>query len=193
MDEARAEYLKSLAIREEIAASPEAVPKNAIDLGWCYCNLGQLELDCGSHEESLKWLDKAIEAGRPVFDAEPRDVSARTLLQYCYRGRAKARKHLNLEYESDWEQVFKLIPDDDNPRNRLFRAQMQGEAGRFEAMVPGVELLVTMATSADGWPVWTPVDWYDFACLFSKASSRTGDSRLLIVALAQILKEPRFG
>ncbi len=174
--EARAEYLKALAIHEELVDSFPNVPGNKIDLGWCFCNLGQLDMDAGTATESRAWFDKAIQSGRDVFDSQPQSVDARTLLQHSYRGRAKARKKMNEEgFQQDWEQVFELSPDDGLPMTRMFRAKMFGEAERFELMVTEIESLVLLDSGTGGSHDWTPVNWYDFACMFSKASENMPD------------------
>jgi eukaryotic-like serine/threonine-protein kinase len=174
--EARAEYLKSLAIREELATSFPMVPDHKIDLGWCCCNLGEMDLDAGNAADSKAWFDKAVQSGRAVFDEQPRSVDAQTLLQYSYRGRARARKILGDEgFQQDWSQALDLAPDDGQPQNRLLRANTLAEAERFENMLSEIESLVLLDSSSADSNKWTPVNWYNFACLFCAASENTPD------------------
>ena len=172
--EARAEYLKALAIDEEMLASSPTVPDRKISLAWTFSNLGQLDLDTGNAAKSIAWLDKSIQLGRDVFESQPQSVDARRLLEDCYQRRARARKKLNDDgFQQDWDQVLELIPDDGLPQSRMRKAVMLQEAERFELMLSEIESLALLDSGITGPHNWTPVNWYDFASMFSSASKNT--------------------
>ena len=174
--EALTEYLKALKIREELADRFPLILDHKIDLWWNLFALGKLELDAGNAAESKAWFDKAIQSGRNVFDSDPQSIDALTLLQYAYRGRAKARKILNDEnFQEDWDQVFQLTPDNGHPSSRLRRALILAEVEQFERMVSEIESLILLDSGTRGAHHWTHADWYEFACMFSKASESMPD------------------
>jgi len=125
--------------------------------------------------ESLPWFTQAIEVLTPVVEQDPGGAMARTVLLESYEQRAAAHVSLQQYAESlpDWDQSITLSPDSDQRRLRAKRADARLRAGHVAAAVAEVDELILLAEAGgESATVWSAMQWYNFACLYSVASSQ---------------------
>jgi serine/threonine protein kinase/Tfp pilus assembly protein PilF len=171
--EAEKHYRQALIIQEKLVAAFTLVQLYQVTLGGSYCNFGILMHDRGRPIQGLEWFDKAIRTLTPVYERNGRLMVAKKYLRNSHRGRALAYDRLQ-KYAvavKDWDRVVELSPEQEQAGDRAARATSRLNAGQVdEALAEVAEL----ARSSN----WTAAQWYDFACVYAVASSRTRDRNL---------------
>jgi eukaryotic-like serine/threonine-protein kinase len=169
---AEEQYRKALAIHEKLAADFPAVTQYQLDLGGSYCNLGKLTRYGGDLVESMKWLDRAVDCLKTVYDKEPRDVTAKYYLRSSYEGRAITFEELQkfAEAVKDWDQAIALSPPAEQPGYRGWALISRVGAGMLSEAVAEVAELTKSSN-------WNAGQWYNLACACSVASGQIADKK----------------
>ncbi len=170
--EAGTQFERVCDLRKRLADQFPGVPEYQLDLGGSYNNLGVVIRDAGRAADSLPWLDKAVAVLRPLYQSEPRDVTARRYLKNTHLSRANALDQLRRYREAvaDWDQVVELCPKAELQGHRLLRAISRAHAGQAaEAAADAAEL----------WKVkgWDGGSWYDFARVYALCSTKLPDQK----------------
>jgi len=105
--EARAMELKSLAMRERLAAQHPLITRFLVELGKSYRSLGD---QSSAYQTRHDWYSKAIVALSRVLEQEPKHFEAQNQLAHCYLWRAHALNRLGRygDAANDWEQWTEL-------------------------------------------------------------------------------------
>jgi tetratricopeptide (TPR) repeat protein len=74
------------------------------------------------------------------------------------------------EAVKDWDRTVELSPGSEQPSYRAARAISRLQAGATAEAVAEVEELTKM-------PNWSASHWYDFACVYAVASSKSADKK----------------
>ena len=179
-DAARKEYEAARGLYKQLADDFPAVPRHQVDLGGSYGNFGALVLGEGKPADSLRWFDLAIRTLTPVYEKESRDVKARRWLRNSHQNRACAYDDLKRHAEAleDWDRAVKLSPGTEQPSLRVLRATSRLQAGQVaEAVAEVAQMASRPGVDIPGSPAWTAGQWYDFACVYAVASSKTTDKQ----------------
>ncbi len=99
-------------------------------------------------------------------------MTPRLFLRNSYSGRAEANDQLEKYAEAvkDWNRAIELSPRQEQPLFRAQRANSRVRAGQVaEAAAEVAELTKTGKWPAD--------KWYDFACVYAVASSKSADKK----------------
>jgi serine/threonine protein kinase len=164
--EAEKECRTALTIQEKLVAEFPDVLAYQLGLGGSYCNFGNLVCDAGRANESLGWFDKAIRTLTPAYDKDHRLVKTREFLCNSHTGRAEAYERLQKHDMAvkDWNRTIELSPKD------VSRAAARAKAGQVaEAIAEADEL----AKSSN----WNADNWYNFACVYAIASSKSAQKK----------------
>jgi serine/threonine protein kinase/tetratricopeptide (TPR) repeat protein len=107
--DARTAYEKAVEIRESLVTDFPGIPLYAVDLAGTYKDLGQLIGD-EKIEESLPWLDKAVDILERVYRQDPRFVKAREVLCLARWSRAMSLCGLDRFQEAlqDWDRAIEV-------------------------------------------------------------------------------------
>jgi eukaryotic-like serine/threonine-protein kinase len=168
---ARKEYETAQAIREKLVEKYPIVVQYQIELGGGYCNIGQL-LQRGQPAESLFWYDRAIATLESLHRSDPRHDDAKRFLRISYAGRARSYAALKKHAEAlnDWDKAVELALPAARAEFRALRANAKLHAGLF---VEAVAEVIDLTKSSK----WSFGQLYDFACVYSVASSKIADKR----------------
>jgi len=171
-DAARTEFESARNVHQKLVAAFPAVPDYQINLGASYCNFGILVRDAGQPADSLNWFDLAIRTLTPVYEHDRRAVTAKAFLRNSHVNRARAYDRLKKHAEAvkDWERTVELTPSLEQPTYRAGLATARMQAGQTAEAVAEVAEL-TKASN------YSPDQWYDFACVYAVASSRSADQK----------------
>jgi serine/threonine protein kinase len=155
---------------EKLAADFPDVPEYRADLAANYSVIGVLVSLGGQPAVGLEWHTKAIRTATPLAEQDPRLGTVRQTLWTSHWGRAVAYDLLQRYAEGlpDWDKVIELSPAQEQPRFRGRRAIARVNAGQVAEAVAEVAEL----TKASG---WAANQWYEFACVYAVASSKTAD------------------
>jgi hypothetical protein len=87
-------------------------------------------------------------------------------------GRALAYDQLEKHAEAvkDWERAIDLSPLVEQPRFRAWRADSGVRSGRIASAVAEIAELAKSGK-------WTSSEWYQFACVYALASSKSADKK----------------
>jgi tetratricopeptide (TPR) repeat protein len=156
-----------MAIQEKLAAEFPAVPAYCVALGGSYCNFGRLVSAGGKPYDSLEWFAKAMGALRPIHEQEPHEVTARQFLRASHWNRAIAYDRLRRYTEAvrDWDKAIELSPKEEQPGLRAARTTSRLQIGEVAKAVAEADELTKSRN-------WNADQWYDFACVYSVASSK---------------------
>ncbi len=171
-DAAMEQLRKGLAIDEKLADDFRNVPLFQSSLGISYLNIGSVIREGGDSAESVNWFDKAIARLQPVHDKELRDPIVKQSLRNSYWGRAQAYDQLQKYAEAinDWDKAIKLSTQNDLWVIRAGRANSWLRCGKVaEAVAEVTELRKTPGVPAPF--------IYDFACIYSLASTKLGNDK----------------
>jgi tetratricopeptide (TPR) repeat protein len=167
--EAEEQYRKALVIHEKLAAEFPTAPQYQIGLGLAYFNLGQFLALSGQSGESLNWFEKAIRPLSIVYEKDGQMAMARMLLYISYSRRATTYYQMK-KYDEACGEMDRWIEQMEQPGLRAQRAIYRVMAGRITEAVVEVEELTK---SSNG----NASQFYNFACVFSLASSKTADKK----------------
>jgi tetratricopeptide (TPR) repeat protein len=172
-DAARKEFETARDLQQSLAADFPAVPAYQVNLGASYCNFGILVRDEGQPADSLHWFDLAIQTLTPVYEHDRQADTARAFLRNSHVNRARAYDLLNDHAEAvkDWDRTVELSPASEQPSYRAGRANSRLQAGATAEAVAEVEELTKLSN-------WSASHWYDFACVYAVASSKSADKKL---------------
>jgi tetratricopeptide (TPR) repeat protein len=178
-DEARAECQAALDIRKTLVEKFPAVPAYQSELGSSYLNYGILIRDGGKLVESLEWFDISIRTLKPVFDREPRDMTAKELLSICHGARAEAYDRLQkfAAAVKDRNLAIELSPPAKRPGFRASRATSRLQAGMVADAVAEVAELTAPGSNAIEYASWNADQLYDFACVYAVASIKIAEKK----------------
>jgi serine/threonine protein kinase/tetratricopeptide (TPR) repeat protein len=170
-DAARKEYQATIDLQKKLVAQYPTVLEYQIELGGAYCNLG-LFVQEDQPAESLPWFDQAIIILEPIYRADLRDAPAKRFLRNSHRSRAQSygaiKKHAAAI--KDWDKAVELSPPAEQPSVRANRAKSKLQAGLFSEAVVEVAELIKSSN-------WSFGQLYDFACVYSVASSKIADKK----------------
>lgn len=171
--EAEQHLRKAVTFYEKQAAQFPGNQSFQIDLGRNYGNLGKAINERGKPTDSLEWFEKAIRALTAVYQKDRQSAMARQALRNSHWGRAKAYDRLEkfAEAVKDWDKVIALTPKETQPRYQVAHAISQVKAGRVAEAVAEVTALLTPDRA---WPVHR---WYECACVYAIASSKSTDQK----------------
>lgn len=129
LDQARGEYAKELAPREELCLTHPRVLDYKVTLGSCYTNFGELETRAGRPAAALPWFDKAVRTLGGVLEVEPHHAVCRYNLSYTEGWHAKALAAVgrNAEALAAVDRAIALDPQGD-PELRRERDRIAGLA-----------------------------------------------------------------
>jgi tetratricopeptide (TPR) repeat protein len=165
-------YRRALALQEKLATDFTATPSYGVELGNTYFGFGVLLLVNGEAADSLQWFDKAVHTLSPLHEKYPRDILAKHHLRNGHRGRAEAYDRLEQFGEAvrDWDRAVELSSHEERPKHRAARAYSLVRAGEVARAIAEAAELRQMAG-------WTADQWYNFACVYSIASTRRTEQR----------------
>jgi tetratricopeptide (TPR) repeat protein len=166
--EAEQQYRQALALLEKLAADFLNVPLHQIELGGACCNFGRFFLAGGEPGKSLEWCAKAIRILTAVYDQDRQLLQAKQFLRNSHEGRGRAYDRLQKYAEAlkDWDRAVELSPPQEQPEFRAARATTRINAGQVAEAVAEAAALTKRAT-------WSAGQWYDFACVYALASSKS--------------------
>ena len=172
LHQATTELQQAADIDRKLADEFPNVQSYQVNLGGNYCNLGILMRVQGKSTESLEWFEKAVKVLTPVHEKEPRDTNAKGFLRNSLRSRAEIYDRTGKHFEAvnDWDKVINLSPTSEQPEQRASRASSRVRAGLVvEAVAEVAELTKSLN--------WNASQWYDFACIYSLATSKFADKK----------------
>ena len=161
-------YRQAITLLQQLLVEFPGERGSLLTLGGTYCNLGMMLRDQGKAADSLPWFNQAIATLRPVHEGAPLLANPKLFLYNSYWGRARAYDHLGKADEAvkDWDQAVALCPKAEEPWRRADRANALVRAGLVARAVAEVDAL----TKAWNWPAH---QWYDYACIYAVASTKT--------------------
>jgi tetratricopeptide (TPR) repeat protein len=167
-DEAKDEYLRAIAIAEQLAADFPDVPEYAVELGADYGTLGSRIKEAGAPAEALNWYRKAIQTLARTVERASELVRARELLRNSHSNRAMALEQFGRFAESvaDWDAAIDL----DGGRTITWRMCPAISLARSGQTVKAV----AEAESAAAVPEVSTLGLYIGACAFALASAAEG-------------------
>lgn len=170
--EAEQEFRKALTIREKLASEFPTIAVYQIDLCASYLSFGNLFVSDTDPSKSLVWLDRSIGLLTNLRERNQLPDIALKLLSISHVNRARAYDRLKRYEEAtrDWDKVVEFCSKDERRGFRLERAMSRANAGQAAAAVAEVDEL---AKSSD----WSPVQKYDFACVYGIAAGKVSDKR----------------
>ena len=135
-------------------------------------NLGNIILDSGSPDRSLKCFEKAISTLNAILQKHRGEKTATGYLRNSYLGRALAHDKLRMFAEAvqDWDKAIALSPLGEQPTLRAGRSKSRVHIGQVD------EALADIANVLNHPGVPTPF-LYDFGCIYSVASSKIADKK----------------
>ena len=166
-------YRKALAIREAVVAEYPNERSYLTHLGASRCNLGLCIYNADKPAESLQWFDNAIALLASIAESDERRAGAswfseaRKFLRDSHLGRAAANERLEKRAEAlkDWDRVIDLSPKAERQKFRTQRALARVRAGQ---VAEGINEVVKL----QGEPGVDGDQWYNFACIYSVASTK---------------------
>jgi tetratricopeptide (TPR) repeat protein len=174
-DEARREHEKARDLQKKLAGDFPSVPQYQVDLGGSYLNFGILVRAEGKPADSLRWFDLAVGTLVPVYQNDPRALTARLFLCFSHEERATAydllKKHA--EADKDWDRAIGLSHGPERVFFRSSRAKSRAQAGLVAEAVAEVDALTKdPQAAAAGAPKWLADGWYNSACVYAVASGK---------------------
>jgi eukaryotic-like serine/threonine-protein kinase len=171
-EQARPEYLAARDLLKKLADDYPAVPSHQVDLGGSYCNYGNLYRQEGKPADSLEWLDLAAQTLERAHQKMPLDSRGKEYLRNCYIGRAQSYDALKkyADAAKEWERAIELLPPPHRPPFRGNRAVSLFQAGQYASAMEEVNELTKSEK-------WLGHQWYNFASMYSVASSKLADKK----------------
>lgn len=119
--EALLSYQKALVIEKKLVRENADIVQHVVDLGACYCSMGELVRDTDSPSKSLDLFDDAI---RTLAGPAKTDATARNFLRDAHFGRGRAR--LSLDRLDDAIADFdRALPLDDGSGVAEIRKELE--------------------------------------------------------------------
>jgi tetratricopeptide (TPR) repeat protein len=181
--------LKAAEILQKLVTDFPLIRKYQSDLGHGYMMIGILFEN--NPAECLGWFDKAIATLEFITTlhragtSDPEDLVAQEIVHrsHCYRAQAYGQLHKHANEVKDWDRAIELTWEDRRPELRASRARAKLLAGRVAEAVTEVSELRQL-------PGWNGGQLYNFACIYSVASSKIADKKAEYAAAAiQLLQQ----
>ena len=178
-EEAEIYYKKSILILEALSSEFPLVPSYQVSLGASYCNCGLAAINGGNPGGSLIWLEKAIRTLTVVYQKDQAQVNAQAFLRNSHLNRARALDLL-MKYSDaikDWDLAIELGTPPQRQKSRISRTLTLHLAGQYANAVAEVEKLAELARTNPAQSQLGANDWYNFACIYSIASTKVADKQ----------------
>jgi tetratricopeptide (TPR) repeat protein len=170
-DAARKEIEAARDLSKKLFDQYPSVLQYQVELAGSYCNTALCVQD-DQPAEGLVWFGRAIEILESVHRSYPQHAVAKRYLRNSYWSRSWLLVVLKKYAEAlkDLDTAIALSPPAEQPTIRACRAYAKSRAGLFaDAVVEVAEL--TKSSN------WSFQQWYDFACVYSVASSKIADKK----------------
>jgi tetratricopeptide (TPR) repeat protein len=169
---ARKEIESARDLSKKLADQYPSVLQYQVELAGSYCNTALCVQDV-QPAEALVWYNRAIDVLLPVHRSYPLHVVAKQYLRNSYWSRSWAYVLLKKYPEAlkDLETAIDLSPSAEQPQIRANRAYLKSRAGLSAEAVAEVAELSKSSN-------WSFQQLFDFACVYSVASSKIVDKEM---------------
>lgn len=169
-EEARQQFLQSFqTCLELVAEEPEASSPSVAAAVACI-KLAEVSNETADWEAAVTWSSQCIEILRPVLNRERRDIDTRELLIDAHRTHALAIERLGGKPKEDWDRIFELLPQTDSSRSKYCYARALVESHQALAALDMLDQMLPASPSSKQSSQYSPVDYFNFACLFAQLS-----------------------
>jgi serine/threonine protein kinase/tetratricopeptide (TPR) repeat protein len=168
------QYTAAMNLHKQLVAQ-HGLTESRLDLASTYQNVGNLTRDTNKLSQSLECYDSAIAILDTLLKADPQNGESRERLRDVYFHRGEAFKRFG-KYSAavlDFDRAIEYSPPPMRQRLRAYRAEVLLRTGRVaEAVAEADKLTQDEKPDAPGVQPWEMELYYNFACIYSIASTR---------------------